>query len=93
MTTLYVVAYDIFHNRRRYRVSKTLEGWGERVQESVFECWLTPAELQKLKKQLKRYLKTEEDRVRYYPLCSKDEPLIRILGIGGRTQDRQHIQI
>ena len=35
-----VVSYDITNDRRRLKVMKTLEGFGERVQYSVFECRL-----------------------------------------------------
>ncbi|GAB6175578.1 hypothetical protein JCM16814_04690 [Desulfobaculum senezii] len=39
----YVVAYDISNDKERLRVSKVLEGFGERVQGSVFECVLDAA--------------------------------------------------
>jgi CRISPR-associated protein Cas2 len=41
----YVVAYDIADDGRRNRVARFLEGWGRRVQKSVFECELSPEEL------------------------------------------------
>lgn len=93
MSNLYVITYDIAHRRRLYRVAKTLEGWGERVQESVFECWLTQAELAEVKKALRRLIHPLEDRLRYYPLCSKDQDLIRHLGRGESTQDWSYLQI
>lgn len=37
----YVAVYDISDDRERRTVSKILEGFGMRVQESVFECLLT----------------------------------------------------
>ncbi|HHP7244558.1 MAG TPA: CRISPR-associated endonuclease Cas2, partial [Elainellaceae cyanobacterium] len=37
---LVLVVYDIANNRRRQKLSKLLEGYGRRVQESVFECFL-----------------------------------------------------
>jgi len=39
----FIVSYDISSQRERSRVSKTLAGYGFRVQKSVFECLLTPA--------------------------------------------------
>ena len=44
----YVVVYDIENNRERNRVSKTLAGYGTRVQKSVFECRLTRSGLTRL---------------------------------------------
>jgi len=37
----YVVIYDISDDKERLRVSKILEGFGFRVQESAFECLLS----------------------------------------------------
>ncbi|OQX07114.1 MAG: CRISPR-associated endonuclease Cas2 [Desulfobulbaceae bacterium A2] len=38
--TLHLVAYDIEDDRERLRTGKLLEGFGRRVQKSVFECLL-----------------------------------------------------
>ena len=38
-----VVAYDVADDRRRLRIMKMMQGHGEHVQESVFECDLKPA--------------------------------------------------
>ena len=37
---IYIIAYDIADNKRRLRVAKTLESWGYRIQESVFQLRL-----------------------------------------------------
>jgi len=37
---LWVVCYDVVDDRRRYRIMKTMTGYGDRVQYSVFECEL-----------------------------------------------------
>lgn len=42
---IYIVAYDIADNKRRLRVAKTLESWGYRIQESVFQLRLDTATL------------------------------------------------
>lgn len=39
---LWVVAYDSPNNKRRRKLAKLLEGYGERLQWSVFECRLHP---------------------------------------------------
>jgi CRISPR-associated protein Cas2 len=67
--TLYVIAYDIPSDRRRTKVHKTLCGFGQWTQYSLFECYLTQKELVTLQGKLDKLLKPEEDSVRFYPLC------------------------
>lgn len=66
-----VVCYDIPDDRRRLRVGKVLEGYGSRVQKSVFECDLAGKEIDALKRKLARAANGDEDNVRYYYLCSE----------------------
>ena len=47
-----VVTYDIPNDRRRLKVMKTLEGYGDRVQYSVFECLITNATYGQLRQRL-----------------------------------------
>jgi len=65
----YVVAYDIADDKRRSRIAKILKSWGERVNLSVFECEFDKGKLPKLRKQISRHIKKQEDVVIYYPLC------------------------
>jgi len=67
--TLYVIAYDIPSDRRRTKVHKTLCGFGQWTQYSLFECHLTEKELLILRGKLDKLLEVEEDSVRFYPLC------------------------
>lgn len=64
-----VVSYDIPDDRRRTKVMNLLYGYGTRVQYSVFECELRPADLEELKQRMRRLMRKEEDDVRFYPLC------------------------
>lgn len=67
----YIVVYDIEDNRVRGRVAKLLEGFGQRVQESVFECALTPERLDQMVEGLKRELEDpEHGNVRLYRVCA-----------------------
>lgn len=65
-----VICYDIPDDRRRAKVGKVLEGFGTRVQRSVFECDLTPKQIQRLKQKLGRVTKSPDDSLRYYYLCA-----------------------
>lgn len=62
-----VVAYDIVSTARRTRLARLLEGYGERVQRSVFECDLNGRELGRLLERLRRFARPE-DAIRVYRL-------------------------
>ena len=50
----YLIVYDISNQRERTKVSKVLSGYGQRVQESVFECRLSVGMRERLKKKLEK---------------------------------------
>jgi len=87
MSQFLVVSYDIPSDRRRLKVMKTLEGFGTRVQYSVFECRLKPAEIADLRKQLKR-LANKQDSLRLYFIGAEDVSRIEIIGSGQVVADR-----
>ena len=68
--SLYVIAYDISSNRRRTKVHKTLCGFGEWTQYSLFECHLTSKEMLVLRGKLDKLVDENEDSVRFYYLCA-----------------------
>lgn len=65
-----VVCYDIPDDRRRLKAARVCLGFGMRVQRSVFEAELTPAQLGRLKAKLLRVIDREQDSVRIYKLCA-----------------------
>jgi len=75
-----LVSYDIPDNKRRTKLAKILEDYGERVQYSVFECDLTGKQLVKLLKELKATMLDEEDSIRVYRLCANCVKEIEALG-------------
>jgi CRISPR-associated protein Cas2 len=48
----YLISYDIPNDKRRLKIAHLLEGYGARVQYSVFEVWATEEELDKLRERL-----------------------------------------
>ncbi len=78
----YVIAYDIPSDRRRVKLARLLERYGERVQYSLFEMWLTAEEWARLHKRIERLIKAEEDQVRVYRLCAVCRERIVHLGEG-----------
>ncbi len=65
----YDVATSTPHGAKRLRqVARACENKGQRVQNSVFECELPPADLVYLKKQLLEIIDPTTDSVRFYNL-------------------------
>ncbi|MFM7792448.1 MAG: CRISPR-associated endonuclease Cas2, partial [Microcystis panniformis] len=56
---LVLIVYDIPDNKRRTKLSNFLEGYGKRVQFSVFECFLSLAEMRELYEKVKKKVKPE----------------------------------
>ena len=67
----YIIAYDIENDRTRNKIAKILEGYGIRVQKSVFECKLTKRELSTLEKKFNELINTKTDSVLIQFLCEK----------------------
>jgi len=83
-----VVSYDISNDKRRTKVMKTLEDFGHRVQYSVFECNLTSAQIETLKRRLRPLVRDQSDSIRFYFLSVDDVARTLIIGSGGISQDR-----
>ncbi|MGF1588851.1 MAG: CRISPR-associated endonuclease Cas2 [Pleurocapsa sp.] len=64
----YVIVYDIPCDKRRKKVADLLEGYGKRVQYSVFECVLNKGQYQQLRNRLKKSINLEKDSIRIYPI-------------------------
>ncbi|WP_256695002.1 CRISPR-associated endonuclease Cas2 [Actinomyces oris] len=54
---------------RRARLAAALEGWGYRLQESVFQLRLEPAELDEVRRQVTEIIDQADDVIHLYPLC------------------------
>ena len=63
MRRRYVVAYDVADPQRLVRTFKTMLGYGDRVQYSVFLCDLSRIEMIQLKTDLAEVLDYGEDRI------------------------------
>jgi len=82
-----VVSYDISEDQRRDRVRKILEGHGQRVQWSVFECHLERADLDYLRERLSAEIDPKTDSIRWYPLCPWCRERVEGQGSGEMTED------
>lgn len=89
----YIVAYDISSNKRRKKVSDLLEGYGRRVQYSVFELVLVRSKYDELKRKLRRHVNPEEDSIRFYPLSGHTLDQVETWGGKPLTQAQSSIVI
>jgi CRISPR-associated protein Cas2 len=68
-----LISYDVNTQgpegrRRLRRIAKCCLNWGQRVQYSVFECLLDPAQWTALKGQLTEIMDPHKDSLRFYYL-------------------------
>ena len=89
MKQFILASYDISDDRRRRKVMQTMEDFGARVQYSVFECRLTPAQFERLKRRLTPFIRHERDSVRFYFISAEDIGRIQIMGNGKVTEESQ----
>lgn len=80
-----LVTYDVSTEsaagrRRLRRVAKTCEGYGQRVQKSVFECMVNGAQMEELRHRLRAEIDSREDSLRIYRLREPREKHVQIMG-------------
>lgn len=90
---LVLVSYDVSTKdpegpRRLNRVAKTCNNYGQRVQYSVFECILDPAQWAILKQRLIDLIDQEVDSLRFYYLGSNWRRRIEHVG-AKKTLDQE----
>jgi CRISPR-associated protein Cas2 len=83
MRSTYIVAYDISDEKRLRMVFKTMRGYGDHLQYSVFECQLTPSDLVRLSGELGKIIHHEQDQVLFIclgPAEGRGDRVITALG-------------
>ena len=83
--SFYLLAYDLADDRRRAKIARLMESVGNRVQGSVFEAYLSAAELEQLIKKSSKIMLMKEDSLRIYFLCSECRARVRAVGVGRIT--------
>ncbi|MCX8086383.1 MAG: CRISPR-associated endonuclease Cas2 [Rhodocyclaceae bacterium] len=71
---LTLVAYDICEPKRLHKVCRYLTGYKVAGQKSVFELWVTPAELLRIRADLEELIDPDEDRVHFLGLDPRMKP-------------------
>ena len=87
---LVLIIYDIIDNKRRNKMAKHLESFGNRVQKSAFEALLPLPKYHDMIEGIKKII-TNEDNVRIYRLNSSNEVLL--LGVGDTSYEENVIII
>jgi CRISPR-associated protein Cas2 len=80
-----LITYDVCTEsetgkRRLRRVAKACEDYGQRVQNSVFECLLEPAQFEFLRKRLLEEVDLDQDSLRFYFLGKNWKRRVEHLG-------------
>ncbi len=82
-----LITYDVntettAGQKRLRKVSKACQNYGQRVQNSVFECIIDPARLKELQATLEKLIDKGKDSLRYYYLG--DEWRHRVEHVGAK---------
>lgn len=72
---LVLIIYDIIDTKRRNKMVRLLEGYGNRVQKSAFEALMTSRQYNEVVSQICRII-SNEDNVRLYRLNSSNEVIL-----------------
>jgi CRISPR-associated protein Cas2 len=87
MRRLYLVAYDICEPRRLRKVFKTMQGFGEHLQLSVFQCDLTAIDRIEMEAALEQIINHDEDKVLMIDLGPSDPfPVKNIQTLGKQVK-------
>lgn len=82
---LVLVTYDVSTTdaggrKRLTRVAKKCQNFGQRVQNSVFECVLDNTQFRRLKHELETLIDVERDSLRFYNLGDKYKHRVEHVG-------------
>lgn len=83
MRNAFIVSYDISDPKRLKRVFKTMYGFGDHIQLSVFRCELSPADKARMIAKLEKLIHHEQDQILLIdigPAEGRAETCIKALG-------------
>ncbi|MCM1189050.1 MAG: CRISPR-associated endonuclease Cas2 [bacterium] len=83
---LVLITYDVDTKnaqgvRRLTKVAKVCTNYGQRVQNSVFECVVDNTQFAMIKKQLEDIIDCEKDSIRYYILGEQYKKRVEHIGV------------
>jgi len=83
MEHLYIVTYDISDDRRWRRIFKTMKGYGEWLQLSVFQCRLSKIKALRMEAALSEIVNHAQDHILIVDLGPADSVKPHVKTIGG----------
>ncbi len=78
----YIVSYDISDPQRWRSVFRVMQGFGERLQLSVFQCRLSRRRCAELEAKLRELVKAGEDHALVIDIGPVDKTEIAVMSIG-----------
>mgnify|MGYP001101345336 CR=1 FL=1 len=91
MRSAYIVSYDIADPKRLKKVYKTMYGFGDHIQLSVFRCELSPAEKVRMLAKLNKLIHHDQDQILIIdlgPARGRAENCIDAIGKPYKPQER-----
>jgi CRISPR-associated protein Cas2 len=85
MRNTFLVTYDISNDLRLRRVHKTMLGFGDHLQYSVFECQFTPTDLVRCRHALAKLIHHKDDQVLFVDLGPAEGRGDRVITALGRA--------
>lgn len=81
-----IVTYDVVtgtaEGRKRLRnVAKVCKNFGQRVQKSVFECSVSEAKFEEMRRELIRNIDEKADSLRIYRLHEPKDQFVQVFGV------------
>jgi CRISPR-associated protein Cas2 len=81
----FLIAYDVATGdasgpKRLRRVAQVCEAFGQRVQNSVFECTIDQMQLEQFVHRIEKIMDARQDSLRIYRLPPKREQYLQVLG-------------
>jgi CRISPR-associated protein Cas2 len=92
MRMRYIVSYDIADPKRLRRVHRTMRGYGDPLQYSVFRCDLSPAERVLMIEALTPIINHREDQVMLIRLGPADGRACESIDTLGRALGNDHAE-
>jgi CRISPR-associated protein Cas2 len=87
MRHLFIVSYDISDRVRWAKVYKTMRGFGEHLQLSVFQCDLTPVQKVRMMAALSEIINHEQDQVVFIDLGPTEGREVKEIQAIGRPME------
>jgi len=80
LITYDISTMDAIGKKRLRKISKICCNYGQRVQNSVFECKVDPAQCKKLELDLEKAIDIDKDSLRFYYLGKNKDAKIKHIG-------------